>query len=81
MNKIQIIKLLDKEYPVLPLHEAINNPFQNLIATLLSQRARDDQIIIVVKQLFKKVKNPGPSLYLSPGRKTNTTIAREKLSQ
>ena len=55
---VQILKLLRKEFPrpkTALLHE---NPFQLLIATILSAQCTDERVNLVTKDLFKKYKFP-----------------------
>lgn len=53
-----ILKLLRKEFPrpvTALLHE---NPFQLLIATILSAQCTDERVNMVTRELFKKYKTP-----------------------
>ena len=51
-----IIKQLQKEYPTLPMREFTQgHPFRTLIATILSQRSKDDVTIPLSDSLFKAV--------------------------
>ena len=52
------LNLLKKNYP--DAHCALNfsNPFQLLIATILSAQCTDERVNIVTKELFKKYKKP-----------------------
>jgi len=52
-----LIKRDVSEYD-LPLAESQANPFQVLVATMLSARTKDDVTSLVCKELFKKVKRP-----------------------
>ncbi len=53
-----VLKSLKKNYP--DAHCALNyeNPFQLLIATILSAQCTDERVNIVTKDLFKSYKNP-----------------------
>lgn len=55
---IRALKILNLKYPNLPIHKINTSPFRTLITTLLSQRARDDQVIPVAKKLFKHANSP-----------------------
>jgi endonuclease-3 len=55
----KILRQLRKEFPrpkTALLHE---NPFQLLIATILSAQCTDERVNIVTKELFRKYKTPG----------------------
>lgn len=54
----QIIKILKKSYP--DAHCALNfsNPFELLIATILSAQCTDERVNIVTKVLFKELPSP-----------------------
>ena len=55
---VQILKLLRKQFPqpkTALLHE---NPFQLLIATILSAQCTDERVNMVTKELFKKYRSP-----------------------
>src|SRR3989344_7067259 len=60
-----VLTTLDRIYPELPLHRLATTPFRTLIATMLSQRARDEQIIPVAKRLFTAAETPKAFLSLS----------------
>jgi endonuclease III len=51
-----IIKILSKEYPVAKIQLEFNNPFELLVATVLSAQCTDNRVNIVTAQLFKKYK-------------------------
>ncbi len=55
---LEIIKLLKKEYP--DAHCALNhtNPFELLIATILSAQCTDVRVNIVTAELFRKYRSP-----------------------
>jgi endonuclease III len=58
-NKIAvIIKRLRKEYPVLKSALIYRNPFELLVATILSAQTTDAHVNKVTAALFKKYKNP-----------------------
>lgn len=54
----QIFSLLKKEYPKAKIALESDNPFQLLIATILSAQCTDERVNIVSKQLFNKYKSP-----------------------
>ena len=58
MSSVEILEALKKKYP--DAHCALNftNPFQLLIATILSAQCTDERVNIVTKELFKKYKKP-----------------------
>src|SRR5436305_12381587 len=62
----QIIKLLKQAYP--DAHCALNhsNPFELLIATILSAQCTDERVNIVTADLFRKYKKPDDYLKVSP---------------
>jgi endonuclease-3 len=53
-----IIKILKKEYPKAKTKLVFKNPFQLLIATILSAQCTDERVNIVTKELFKRYKKP-----------------------
>lgn len=54
----KIFQLLRKEYPQVEIALEFYNPFQLLIATILSAQCTDERVNIVTKALFKKYKSP-----------------------
>ncbi len=54
----KIFKLLKEEYRHVKSALNFSNPFQLLIATILSAQCTDDRVNIVTKSLFKKYKSP-----------------------
>src|SRR4030066_231073 len=54
----KIIKLLRNEYPEVEIALEFYNPFQLLIATILSAQCTDERVNVVTKDLFKKYKSP-----------------------
>lgn len=54
----KIFKLLRKEYPQVEIALEFYNPFQLLIATILSAQCTDERVNLVTKGLFKKYKSP-----------------------
>ena len=54
----KIFLLLDKEYPKVEIALEFINPFQLLIATVLSAQCTDERVNMVTKNLFKKYKSP-----------------------
>ena len=53
-----IIEILKKEYPKAKTKLVFKNPFQLLIATILSAQCTDERVNMVTKELFKKYKKP-----------------------
>jgi len=54
----KIFKLLKNEYPEVEIALEFVNPFQLLIATILSAQCTDERVNVVTKDLFKKYKSP-----------------------
>ncbi len=54
----KIIRLLKKEYPDVKIALKFKNPFQLLIATILSAQCRDERVNSVTEKLFEKYKTP-----------------------
>jgi endonuclease-3 len=54
----KIFELLKKEYPNTKPQLNYSNPFELLIATILSAQCTDARVNIVTKELFKKYKKP-----------------------
>lgn len=54
----QIIKILEKKYPHSKTALKFENPFQLLIATILSAQTTDERVNKVTASLFKKFKTP-----------------------
>lgn len=54
----KIFSHLKKEYPKAKIALESDNPFQLLIATILSAQCTDERVNIVSKQLFNKYKSP-----------------------
>ena len=61
----EIIKRLKKEYP--EAHCALNfsNPFELLVATILSAQCTDERVNIVTAELFRKHRNPNDYLNIT----------------
>jgi len=55
-NSMQIFAILKKEYPTAAIALKHENPFQLLVATILSAQCTDKRVNIVTKKLFKKYK-------------------------
>ncbi len=55
---IKIIKILDKEYPNVKPALKFSNPFELLIATILSAQCTDERVNKVTQKLFKKYSSP-----------------------
>lgn len=62
----KIIELLLKEYPNAKTALNYSNPFQLLIATILSAQCTDERVNLVTKDLFKKYKKPQDFLNVPP---------------
>lgn len=56
LNKI--LSLLEREYPRVGTALCYNNPFQLLLAVILSAQTTDKQVNKTTEKLFKKVKEP-----------------------
>jgi endonuclease-3 len=54
----KILKILEKNYPDATIALNYENPFELLIATILSAQCTDDRVNIVTKDLFKKYRKP-----------------------
>ncbi len=54
----EILAELKEEYPEVKIALDFKNPFQLLIATILSAQCTDARVNIVTKELFKKYKKP-----------------------
>ena len=61
----KIIDILKKEYPKVKSALEYSNPFELLIATILSAQCTDERVNIVTKTLFKKYKKPQDFVNLS----------------
>lgn len=58
-KRLQImLKRLDKEYPTAECALLHKNPFQLLVATILSAQCTDERVNIVTQSLFKKLRTP-----------------------
>lgn len=62
---LKIFSLLKKEYPKAKIALQSENPFQLLIATILSAQCTDDRVNLVTKDLFKKYKSPQDFILVS----------------
>ncbi|MCX7797323.1 MAG: endonuclease III [Melioribacter sp.] len=62
----KIIEILLKEYPNPKTALNYSNPFQLLIATILSAQCTDERVNQVTKELFKKYKKPDDFLSVPP---------------
>ncbi|MFA3782898.1 endonuclease III [Melioribacteraceae bacterium 4301-Me] len=58
----KIFDILSKEYPNVKSALEFSNPFELLIATILSAQCTDARVNIVTKSLFKKYKTPSDYL-------------------
>ena len=54
----KVFNILRKEYPNVKPALNYKNPFQLLVATILSAQCTDERVNIVTKDLFKKYKSP-----------------------
>ncbi len=60
-EKIRTKKIFDQlrqEYPDAKIALNFSNPFQLLVATILSAQCTDNRVNIVTEKLFKKYKSP-----------------------
>lgn len=62
---LKVFSALKKEYPSVKPALEYNNPFQLLIATILSAQCTDERVNIVTKTLFKKFKSPADFIKVS----------------
>jgi endonuclease-3 len=53
-----VLERLDKHYPAAECALRHTNPFQLLIATILSAQCTDERVNLVTKSLFKKLRTP-----------------------
>ncbi len=58
IKALKIFDILSVEYPEVKPALDYTNPFELLIATILSAQCTDERVNIVTKELFKKYKNP-----------------------
>lgn len=61
----KILDILKEEYPDVRIALNFSNPFQLLVATILSAQCTDQRVNIVTKDLFKKYKSPKDFLNVS----------------
>lgn len=69
---VKIFDILKKEYPKVKPALEFSNPFELLIATILSAQCTDERVNIVTKPLFKKYKTPADFVKL-----TNEQLEKE----
>lgn len=62
----KIIRLLKREYPDAKCSLNYTNPFELLIATILSAQCTDERVNIVTADLFRKYKKPEDYVAVSP---------------
>ncbi len=55
---LSIIEILKNEYPEAKIRLNYSNPFNLLVATILSAQCTDDRVNIVTKDLFNELKSP-----------------------
>lgn len=72
---VKIFDILKKEYPKVKPALEYSNPFELLIATILSAQCTDERVNSVTKTLFKKYKTPGAFIKL-----TNEQLEKEIFS-
>jgi endonuclease III len=54
-----VLSILDRTYPTIAMHEVHgHDPFQLLVAVILSQRSRDSVTVPTAQKLFETVKTP-----------------------
>lgn len=56
---VQILDVLQKEYPDARVTLDFNNPWQLLIATIMAAQCTDERVNLVTKDLFKKYRKVG----------------------
>ncbi|MDA3861834.1 MAG: endonuclease III [Melioribacteraceae bacterium] len=61
----KVVNLLKKEYPIVEIALDHENPFELLVATMLSAQCADARVNMVTKDLFKKYKSPRDYLNVS----------------
>jgi len=66
-HAVKIFNVLKKEYPEVKSALHFSNPFQLLIATILSAQCTDDRVNIVTKTLFKKYRGPQDFIDVNSG--------------
>ena len=62
----KIISILEKEFPDARIRLNHSNPFELLVATILSAQCTDERVNIVTKELFSKYKTPRDFANLRP---------------
>ena len=62
---VKIFDILKKEYPKVKPALEYSNPFELLVATILSAQCTDERVNIVTKTLFKKYKTPNDFIKLT----------------
>jgi endonuclease-3 len=55
---LEILRILKELYPEVKSALNFSNPFELLIATILSAQCKDDTVNVVTKELFNKLKTP-----------------------
>ncbi|MGB9779681.1 endonuclease III [Caldanaerobacter sp.] len=63
---LKVIEILKKTYPNAKSGLRFTNPFELLIATILSAQCTDKRVNIITERLFKKYKTPEDFLELTP---------------
>src|ERR1700685_362742 len=67
----QTLEKLDESYPTVPCALEHRNPFELLIATILSAQCTDVRVNIVTKTLFAKYRSPSDFAHASPAELEN----------
>jgi endonuclease III len=62
----QIIRLLKREYPDATCSLNYSNPFELLIATILSAQCTDERVNMVTADLFRKYRKPADYVKVAP---------------
>lgn len=62
----EIIKALEKEFPEARIRLNHSNPFELLVATILSAQCTDERVNIVTNQLFKEYRTPQDYANINP---------------
>ncbi|MGB9913898.1 MAG: endonuclease III domain-containing protein, partial [Candidatus Kapaibacteriota bacterium] len=65
-NIDKIIEILEKEFPNAKIRLNHTNPFELLIATILSAQCTDERVNIVTAELFKRYRNPEDFAKIEP---------------
>ncbi|MCX7908731.1 MAG: endonuclease III [Ignavibacteria bacterium] len=63
---LKIIEILEKEFPDAKIRLNHTNPFELLVATILSAQCTDERVNIVTNELFKKYRTPEDFVQVDP---------------